>query len=60
MEHDLGCLIENLYEECESRFLETIGVELSKEHKDVDNEKLCEVGQRGKRGRIFSFGNRRS
>jgi hypothetical protein len=24
--------------------LETIGVELSKEQKDVDNEKLCEVG----------------
>jgi len=31
MEQDLGYLIDNLYEECESRFLETIGVELSKE-----------------------------
>jgi hypothetical protein len=40
MEWDVGCLIDNLYEECESRFLETIGAELSKERKDVDNEKL--------------------
>jgi len=40
MEWDVGCLIDNLHEECESRFLETIGAELSKERKDVDNEKL--------------------
>jgi hypothetical protein len=31
MEQDLGCLIDNLYEKCESQFLETIGAELSKE-----------------------------
>jgi hypothetical protein len=43
MERDLGCLIDNLYEECESQFLETIGGELSKEQKDVDNEKLYEA-----------------
>jgi hypothetical protein len=40
MEWNLGCLIDNLYKECESRFLEMIGAELSKERKDVDNEKL--------------------
>ncbi len=44
MEWDLGCLIDNLYEECESQFLEMIGAEISKEWKDVDNEKLYEVG----------------
>jgi len=43
MEWDLGCSIDNLYEECESRFLETIGAELSKERKDVDNKKLYEA-----------------
>ncbi len=31
MEQDPWCLIDNLYGECESRFLETTGVELSKE-----------------------------
>jgi hypothetical protein len=37
MERDHGCPINNIYgEECESQFLETINVELSKEHKDVD------------------------
>ncbi len=43
MEHDLGCLIDNLYGECESWFLEMIGAKLSKEQKDVDKEKLYEV-----------------
>jgi len=36
--------IDNLYEECDSRFLEMIGVELSRERKDVDEEKLYEIG----------------
>ncbi|CAK9235014.1 unnamed protein product [Sphagnum troendelagicum] len=31
MEQDPWCLIDNLYGECELRFLETIDVELSKE-----------------------------
>jgi hypothetical protein len=43
MERDPSCSIDNLYEECESRFLETIGAELSKEQRDVDNKKLYEV-----------------
>jgi hypothetical protein len=37
------CSIDNLYGERESRFLEMIGAELSKEWKDVDEEKLYEV-----------------
>jgi hypothetical protein len=44
MEQNPCCLIENIYKECKSRFLEMIGVELSKEWKDVDKEKLYEVG----------------
>ncbi len=44
MEQDCGCSINNLYEECESRFLEMIGAKLSKERRDVDNEKLYEAG----------------
>jgi hypothetical protein len=43
-ELDHGYSINNLYEECELRFLETIDAELSKERRDVDNEKLYEVG----------------
>jgi hypothetical protein len=37
------CSIENFYGECESPFLEMIGDELSRELKDVDEEKLHEV-----------------
>jgi hypothetical protein len=37
-------LIDNLYGECKSRFLKMIGAELSREWKDVDKEKLYEVG----------------
>ncbi len=44
MEQNPCCSIENIYKECKSRFLEMIGVELSKEWKDVDKEKLYEVG----------------
>jgi hypothetical protein len=44
MEWDPGYSIDNLYGECESWFLETIGAELSKEQRDVDKEKLYEVG----------------
>jgi hypothetical protein len=44
MEQDPSCSIENLYGECESRFLETISAELSKEWMDVDQKKLYEVG----------------
>ncbi len=36
MEWNPCCSIENLYGECESRFLETIGAKLSKEWRDVD------------------------
>jgi len=44
MERNPCCSIDNLYGECESRFLEMIGVKLSREQKDVDKEKLYEVG----------------
>jgi hypothetical protein len=44
MERDLGYSMENLYERCESWFLEMISVELSKEQRDVDNAKLYELG----------------
>jgi hypothetical protein len=37
-------LVDNLYGECESWFLETIGVELSKEQRDVDKKKSYEAG----------------
>jgi len=35
--------MDNLYEQYESRFLEMIDVELSKERRDVDNVKLYEA-----------------
>ncbi len=44
MERNLCCSIDNLYNECESQFLEMIGIVLSRERKDVDKEKLYEVG----------------
>ncbi len=44
MERNPCYSIDNLYGECESQFLEMIGAELSKERKDVDNEKLYEAG----------------
>ncbi len=43
MERDPCCSIDNLYGECESRFLETIGAELSKEWKEVDKQQLYEA-----------------
>jgi len=43
MERNLCYSIDNLYGECESRFLEMISVELSKEWKDVDEKKLYEA-----------------
>jgi hypothetical protein len=43
MEGDPCCSIDNLYGECESRFLETIGAKLSKEWRDVDKKILYEV-----------------
>jgi hypothetical protein len=43
MEQDCGYSINNLHDECESRFLEMIGAKLSKEQRDVDNEKLYEA-----------------
>jgi hypothetical protein len=36
--------IDNLYGEHESQFLEMIGTMLSRERKDVDKEKLYEIG----------------
>ncbi len=56
MEWDLGCSIDNLYEECKSWFLETIGAELSQEQKDVDNKKLYEAIGGGGRSMIFLLG----
>jgi hypothetical protein len=44
MERNPCYLIDNLYNECESWFLEMIGIMLSREQKDVDEEKLYEVG----------------
>jgi len=44
MEHNPNCSMDNFYEQCESRFLGTIGAELSRERRDVDNGKLYEVG----------------
>ncbi len=44
MEQNPCCSIDNLYGECESRFLEMIGVKLSRVWKDADEEKLYEVG----------------
>jgi hypothetical protein len=44
MERNPCCSIDNLYGECDSRFLEMIGAKLSKEWKDVDEKKLYEVG----------------
>ncbi len=49
--------IDNIYGECESRFLETIDVELSKERRDVDKKKLYEARWGGGRGKDFSFGS---
>jgi hypothetical protein len=43
IEQNPYCSIEIFYGECESRFLEMIGDELSGERKDVDEEKLLEV-----------------
>jgi hypothetical protein len=43
MEQNPCYLINNLYGECESRFLEIISTVVSKEQKDVDHEKLHEV-----------------
>ncbi len=53
MEQVHGYSIDNVYEECEARFLEMIGAKLSKEWKDVDNEKLYEVGWGRRKGKIF-------
>jgi len=44
MEQDPSFLMDNFYEQCESWFLETIDVKLSKGQRDVDNAKLYEVG----------------
>jgi len=44
MEQHPCCSIEKLYGECDSQFLETIGVKLSKEWREVDKEQLYEVG----------------
>jgi hypothetical protein len=44
MEQNPCCLINNLYGECESRFLEMISTVVSREWKDVDQEYLYEFG----------------
>ncbi len=56
MERNPCCSIDNLYGECESRFLEMIGVKLSREQKDVDKEKLYEVGWGERREGNFLLG----
>jgi hypothetical protein len=43
MERNPYYIIDNLYGECESRFLQMIGIVLSREWKDVDKEKLFEA-----------------
>jgi len=43
MEQICCCSIDNLYGECESQFLETIGTIVSREPKNVDEEKLYEA-----------------
>ncbi len=43
MEQDPWCKIDNLNGECESQFLEMIGVELSREWREVYKEQLYEV-----------------
>jgi hypothetical protein len=43
MEHDPRCPMDNLYEQYGSRFLGTIGAELSREQKDVDKKNLDEA-----------------
>ncbi len=44
MEHDLGCSMDTLYEQCESWFWWRIGAELSRERRDVERIKLYEAG----------------
>ncbi len=44
MVRDPCCSIDKLYWEYESWFLETIGVELSKEWREVDKEQIYEAG----------------
>jgi hypothetical protein len=43
MERNPCYSIDNLHSECESRLLEMIGIVLSREWKDVDEEKLYEA-----------------
>jgi hypothetical protein len=59
MERDPGCLIDNLYGECESRLLEMISAELSKEWKDVDKNFYMKLAKEEEKG-DFLFGNGRS
>ncbi len=44
VEQNPCCSIDNLYGECESRFLEMISIMVSREQEDEDQEKLYEVG----------------
>ncbi len=44
MEQNSCCSIDNFYSECESQFLEMIGTVLSREQKDVNEEKIYEAG----------------
>jgi hypothetical protein len=60
MEQDPWCKINNLYGECESQFLEMIGVELSREWREVYEEQLYEVSRGKEKERIFLLGNGRS
>jgi hypothetical protein len=56
MERDPCCSIDNLYGECESRLLKMIGAELSKEQKDVDEEKNYMKLAKEKEGGNFLLG----
>jgi hypothetical protein len=56
MEWDPCCSIDNLYGECESWFLETIGVELSKEQKDVDKKIYMKLAKEEKEAELSFWG----
>ncbi len=53
MERDHGCSMDNLYGQCESRFLWTMSAELSREWGEVDKKKLYEASWEWEKGGIF-------
>ncbi len=53
MERNPCCSIDNLYDECESRFLEMIFTVLSREQKDVDEENYMKLAKEEEGGNFF-------